>query len=79
MGLCTSQEHLSSRKIIHRDLATRNILIAEDRKLKISDFGLSRDAYEDLHYTTSGKGKLPVRWMAVEALTDRRYTTDSDM
>ena len=72
------QEFLAYKKIIHRDLAARNILIDKYMKLKIADFGLSRDIYSDLYYKTSG-GKLPIRWMAVETLTDRQYTTSSDV
>lgn len=72
------QEYLAQKKIVHRDLAARNILVGEGWKLKISDFGLSKDIYEDLYYRASG-GKLPVRWMAVEAIVDRQFTTMSDV
>ena len=57
-------------QVVHRDLATRNVLVAEGRVCKISDFGLSRDVYTDLAYTKTGEGKVPVKWMAPECLRD---------
>ena len=57
-------------QVVHRDLATRNILVAEGRVCKISDFGMSRDVYTDLAYTKTGSGKVPVKWMAPECLQD---------
>ncbi|XP_006774567.1 PREDICTED: proto-oncogene tyrosine-protein kinase receptor Ret, partial [Myotis davidii] len=41
--------------LVHRDLAARNVLVAEGRKMKISDFGLSRDVYEEDSYVKRSK------------------------
>lgn len=43
------------RQLVHRDLAARNVLVAEGRKMKISDFGLSRDVYEEDSYVKRSK------------------------
>lgn len=65
---------------IHRDLAARNVLVTEDPYvLKIGDFGLARDVTEFDYYRKTSDGRLPVKWMAPEALFDRRYTVKSDV
>ncbi|KAI8497502.1 hypothetical protein Bbelb_248080 [Branchiostoma belcheri] len=58
--------------ILHRDLATRNVLVSADRTCKVSDFGFSREGDE---YERTTKTRLPVRWMAPESLFHRKYTT----
>ena len=62
--------------LVHRDLACRNILIGENKSLKISDFGLAR---ENEIYVKTTDGKLPLRWMAIECIVDRVFTTKSDV
>ncbi len=71
-------EYLHQRKIMHRDLALRNILLSiKDSKFvpKISDFGLSKHLYEDENYYSIGNSKnnVPIRWTAVEVLTMGKY------
>ncbi|XP_039196683.1 proto-oncogene tyrosine-protein kinase receptor Ret [Crotalus tigris] len=72
-------QYLAEMKLVHRDLAARNVLVAEGRKMKISDFGLSRDVYEEDSYVKRSKGRIPVKWMAIESLFDHIYTTQSDV
>ncbi|XP_020345504.1 fibroblast growth factor receptor 1-A isoform X5 [Oncorhynchus kisutch] len=84
-------EYLSSKKVtsgsdstyistcIHRDLAARNVLVTEDNVMKIADFGLARDIHHIDYYKKTTNGRLPVKWMAPEALFDRIYTHQSDV
>ena len=70
--------YLASKKFVHRDLAARNILVAGDRTAKIGDFGLARDVIQSEYYRRNTEARLPVRWMAPEALKDNIYTSASD-
>nr|XP_011743582.1 fibroblast growth factor receptor 4 isoform X7 [Macaca nemestrina] len=72
-------QYLESRKCIHRDLAARNVLVTEDNVMKIADFGLARGIHHIDYYKKTSNGRLPVKWMAPEALFDRVYTHQSDV
>ncbi|KAJ8282744.1 hypothetical protein COCON_G00052630 [Conger conger] len=72
-------EYLASKRCIHRDLAARNVLVTEDNVMKIADFGLARGVHHIDYYKKTTNGRLPVKWMAPEALFDRVYTHQSDV
>lgn len=70
--------YLSKKAFIHRDLATRNILVCNGNICKIADFGMSRDLQDGDYYRSNG-GKIPVKWTAPEAVHYKTYTTASDV
>ena len=72
-------EYLGTMKCIHRDLAARNVLVAKNLVIKIGDFGLARDVHKNDYYRKVGDGWLPIRWMAPEAVFERKYTSMSDV
>ncbi|XP_078575854.1 angiopoietin-1 receptor-like [Branchiostoma floridae x Branchiostoma japonicum] len=74
--VATGMEHLSSKDVIHRDLAARNVLLTDSLIAKVADFGLSRG--EGVYEQTSKKA-VPFRSTALEALSRRIYTTQSDV
>ena len=77
--LFLSQTHLTNLKILHRDLAARNVLVGEGYKLKVCDFGLARDIYSMEAYIQRRPGRLPYRWMAIEALREKVFSSASDV
>ncbi|XP_078603172.1 uncharacterized protein LOC144877142 [Branchiostoma floridae x Branchiostoma japonicum] len=74
---------LARLKIVHRDIAARNVVISDRKAAKISDFGLSRDVYVSSAYKRTDQGGeeelLPLKWMSVESLRDGVYTCESDV
>ena len=68
---------LPKKNLVHRDLAARNVLVGRDNRVKVSDFGLMRQIYEDVN--SSGKcKKLFIKWMAPESLYQATFTIKSD-
>lgn len=47
-------EYLASRRVLHGDLAARNILLAENNVVKICDFGLAKSMYNNANYKKKG-------------------------
>lgn len=60
-------------------MAARNILLAEDNVVKICDFGLAKTMYKDDNYKKQGDAPLPIKWMAIESIRDRIFSTQSDV
>ncbi|CAI5442569.1 unnamed protein product [Caenorhabditis angaria] len=76
LGSAKGVEYLHSQRLIHRDLATRNVLLTEEKIPKISDFGLAKvtDRYE-----MKEQCKTPVRYLAPETLENYIFTSKSDV
>ena len=55
--------YITSKRVVHLDLAARNILIHADSVAKIADFGLARPYNKDTNgWKLRGKTKVPFKW-----------------
>ncbi|XP_004346406.1 tyrosine-protein kinase transforming protein Fes [Capsaspora owczarzaki ATCC 30864] len=78
--IALGMEYLGTLHFVHRDLAARNCLVGQGMVVKIADFGLSRELTDEQdYYRMQTRGKLPVKWMAPETMTFRKFSTMSDV
>lgn len=74
-------DFLVSMKVLHGDLAARNILLCENNIVKISDFGLSRSLYQSGYYKKECKTVLiiPYKWVAIESIRNHKFSIHYDV
>lgn len=71
--------YLEAKRLVHRDLAARNVLVNScTNKIKIADFGLAKLLSDSDEYKAPG-GKMAIKWLALECIRERRFTTSSDV
>ncbi|XP_061173640.1 uncharacterized protein LOC133182811 [Saccostrea echinata] len=77
--ISTGMEFLSQKGYIHRDLAARNILVDKNNLVKIGDFGLTRYTLDNKVYVNRKGGRLPLKWMSIEAINELTFSSASDV
>ncbi|XP_044141252.1 tyrosine-protein kinase JAK3 [Bufo gargarizans] len=78
--ICKGMLYLGSQRYLHRDLASRNILVESPNHVKIGDFGLTKILPQDKeYYVVREQGQSPIFWHAPESLSDNIYSRESDV
>jgi len=76
MEVCRGMDYLHKMNIIHRDLKTANLLMDENKVVKIADFGVARVVEQSGHMTAETG---TYRWMAPEVIEHKPYDTKADV
>lgn len=79
VDIAAGMEYLSSQGFLHRDLAARNCMLGDDLRVCVADFGLSKKIYSSNYYRQKVAIRVPIKWMAMESLSESVYTTKSDV
>lgn len=78
--ICKGLEYLSSKKIIHANLGTRNVLLTGDKCLKICSFEYSRMISSSGRMEGRGATHpLRWRWMSPESFKGHQFSEKSDV
>ncbi|XP_048222004.1 non-receptor tyrosine-protein kinase TNK1 isoform X2 [Perognathus longimembris pacificus] len=78
--LAGAMAYLGTRGLVHRDLATRNLLLASPQTIKVADFGLVRPlGGAHGRYVMGGPRPIPYAWCAPESLRQGAFSSASDV
>lgn len=77
--IAAGMDYLSSKQLVHKDLAARNILVFDKLSIKILNLDLFRDVYSADYFNLRGTRPFPIRWMSPEAIMNATFSIDSDI
>ncbi|KAJ8668389.1 hypothetical protein QAD02_010052 [Eretmocerus hayati] len=77
--IASGMKYLENLKIPHCDLAARNCIVNRNLVIKVSDHALYCNKYDKEYYVNGYYAKIPLRWMAWEAVLMGKCSSQSDV
>eukprot|EP00096_Caligus_rogercresseyi_P007213 TRINITY_DN25013_c0_g1_i1.p1 TRINITY_DN25013_c0_g1~~TRINITY_DN25013_c0_g1_i1.p1 ORF type:complete len:610 (-),score=158.18 TRINITY_DN25013_c0_g1_i1:1357-3120(-) len=79
LQILSALQYLHKRRVIHKDVATRNCFLNENYLIKLCDSALSRDLFPGDYHCLGDNENRPIKWMPIEAIALRKYSRASDV
>ncbi|KAK3603169.1 hypothetical protein CHS0354_043002, partial [Potamilus streckersoni] len=76
LDICKGMEYLVSKKVVHRRLAARNILLTSLNEIKIYGFGPQTFELDGNDGDSETKERIPIKWMAPECMNSTAGATE---
>ena len=77
LDICYGIKEIHSKNLIHRDLKPENLFISKDYKIKIGDFGISKQLINTVNYANTNKGTY--NYMAPEIINGEKHNLKVDI
>lgn len=77
--LASGCAHISKQRVVHMDLAARNVLVGENNIVKIADFGMSTE-FDPGQNTKVFKDPIrcAIKWTAMESMLENTFSEATD-
>lgn len=79
LQIVNGMQYLHKNRHLHKDVAARNCLVDPELKIQITDNALSRDLFPGDYHCLGDNKNRPIKWMAVESLEHKKFSTASDI
>ncbi|XP_076055894.1 tyrosine-protein kinase Dnt isoform X8 [Oratosquilla oratoria] len=75
---CLGIMYLHKQRILHNDISTRNCMVDDQLRVRVSDTALSRDLFPQDYHCLGDNENRPVKWLALESLVLKQFSPASD-
>jgi len=79
LQLCEALAYIHGHGLIHRDLKPTNVMVDEDRTVRLMDFGLAKYIADDAAVTADGRLVGTFRYMAPEQILGENLDARTDL